>query len=274
MANVTLLLTNGTGNYLRVEQDKADPSNTLYLGDKNEIFLNNGTADYLLADDLSFSKGFCQISCNEIIVLDYSCLKKIDRSTGNVSKFSGECRNPTNLDLKLPTEVVIDKMNRSQLLVADSKTVKSVELATGKVGNIAKMAQTMVSERWIFWGLAQTENGDIYLVNGVAIFKAGYFSGSIVLVAGSPLLLSGSTDGSLAESTFGGMFDIELITPHAVLVADYGSKRIRLVDFIADEVTSIDFCPGLPSDCVPYSLSMAYDTLYIGTNDILILPCK
>ena len=74
---------------------------------------------------------------------DYCCLKKIDRSTGNVSKFSGACLNPTDSDLKLPTEVVIDKMNRSQLLVADGKTVKSVELATGKVEVIA---QIMVSE--------------------------------------------------------------------------------------------------------------------------------
>mgnify|MGYP001803579522 CR=1 FL=1 len=202
---------------------------------------------------------------------DYCCLKKIDRSTGNVSKFSGECLNPTDSDLKLPTEVVIDKMNRSQLLVADGKTVKSVELATGKVGVIA---QIMVSESWIFWGLAQTGNGDIYLVNGVAIYKAGYFSGSIVLIAGSPLLLSGSTDGSLAESTFGNMIDIEPITPHAVLVADYGNKLIRLVDFIADKVTSIDICAGLPSDCVPFALSMANDTLYISTDAILILPCK
>ena len=108
----------------------------------------------------------------------------------------------------------------------------------------------------------------------MAIYKAGYFSGSIVLIAGSPLLLSGSTVGSLAESTFGNMIDIEPITPHAVLVADYGNKLIRLVDFIADKVTSIDICAGLPSDCVPFALSMANDTLYISTDAILILPCK
>ena len=270
MANVTLLPTSDYF-HVKVEQDKADPSNILYVDGQRDFFLNNGTTDYTLADNLDKPWGFCQISCTEIILADSNnyCLQKIDRFTGNVSEFSGVCHYYKDSELKYPTDVVIDKMNRSQLLVADSKTVKSVELSTG---NVSVFAQAMENVK-TFWGLAQTENGDIYLVDYRAIYKAEYFSRSIVLVAGSPSVY-GSTDGSLAQSTFRGIVDIEFITPHAVLVTDYENRLIRLVDFIADKVTSIDVCAGVPSECIPLGLSITNATIYIGTNDILILPCK
>ena len=73
-------------------------------------------------------------------------------------------------------------MNSSQYLVTDMKTVKAVDVVTG---NVTIFAQTFLPDI-SFEEMAQTENGDIFILDTNSIFKADYYSRDVTLIAGNP----------------------------------------------------------------------------------------
>ena len=218
--------------------------------------------------------GFLQTSCTQIIVADppHVCLAMIDRTTGIRSAFSGTCIPSQQKDWINPTSIIIDRMNSSQYLVTDMKTLKAVDVDTG---NVTMFAQTFLPDT-IFEGMAQTENGDIYIIDKYTIFKADYYSRDVTFIAGKPKT-KGRRDGSLTESRFDGLTSIALISPHAFLVADQWNDLIRLVDLTADKVTTFDICSKVQKSkfCDVESVHMTSDTLYVGgDNFIYIIRCK
>ena len=195
----------------------------------------------------------------------------MDRTTGMESVFSRTCIYGQKTDWNFPTTIIIDRMNSSQFLVADIETVKAVDVVTG---NVTVFAQTFLPDIF-FETMAQTENGDIYILDTSTIFKADYYSRDVTLIAGK-LETQGRKDGSLTESRFYDLRSIALISPHAFLVADKGNGLIRLVDVTADKVATFDFCSKVqnPKYCHETSLHMTSDALYVGDNNINIIPCK
>ena len=222
------------------------------------------TADLAIASGIfNFPGSFIQMSCTEIILADAGeyCLKKIDRSIGVVSEFSGVCGNYITSEYAWPTLNIRVKMYSSHLLVADRRLVRAVDIESG---NSSIFAQSSVVRNQI-WDMAQTENGDIYAMTPSSIYKIDYNSRYVALVAGSES--SEPVDGSLSESRFEDMMDIELITEHALLAISSSEPVLRLVDMMTDKVTSIDVGFGLPANCKPYSFRTLQDSLYIGCSD-------
>ena len=255
----------------------ADSSKLIYIG--------NFTGLYVYSDDLTADLAivsgtfqvpwrFIQMSCTEIILADAGqyCLKKIDRSIGVVSEFSGVCGNYITSEYAWPTQIIRDKMNSSHLLVADSRLVRAVDIESG---NSSIFAQSSVVRNQI-WDMAQTENGDIYAMTRTYIFKIDYSCRDVALVAGSSAY-SEPKDGSLYESRFDNLMGIELITEHALLAISSSEPVLRLVDMMTDKVTSIDVGFGLPANCKPYSFRTLHDSLYFGCSDtssIIKFTCR
>ena len=255
----------------QIELDLAESSNIIYIW-QDALSVHNGTAESIIYESILLWD-FLKTSCTEIIVADppHVCLAKIDRTTGIRSAFSGTCIPSQQKDWINPTSIIIDRMNSSQYLVTDMKTVKAVDVVTG---NVTIFAQTFLPDI-SFEEMAQTENGDIYIIDKYTIFKADYYSRDVTLIAGKPKT-KGRKDGSLTESRFYGLTSIALISPHAFLVADEGNHNIRLVDVTADKVTTFDFCSKVQNlrVCNVESVRMTSDALYVGGDYIYIIPCK
>ena len=256
---------------MHFEPDMADSRNIIYLGNQMGIYVHfhNGTDDLTLSENIGWAFGFLQTSCTEILVAatNANCLMKINRTTSMVSEFSGTCKGE-NSELSQPADIAIDRMNHSQYLVTENKALKAVDVETGNVTMFAQPSMTNI----MFLGMAQTENGDIYIHEAKTIFKAGYFNREVRLIAGS-IGMEGFIDGGLADSRFGSLWDIEFITPHAFLVTDLNNHVLRLVDTYEGKVSTIDFCS---TSCNPVSLRKTNNSLYIGgqANAIYIIHCE
>ena len=271
------MFTTSHGNIFELEVDVADSSKLIYIGNFNGLYVYSDdlTADLAIVSGIfTLPCSFIQMSCTEIILADsfQRCLRKIDRSTGDVSEFSGVCKIFYLTEYTWPTEVARDKMNSSQLLVADGKFVRAVDINSG---NSSMFTNSFIWKKNI-WDMAQTENGDIYAMTRTYIFKIDYSSRDVALVAGSSAN-SEPKDGSLYESRFENLMGIELITEHALLAISSSEPVLRLVDMMTDKVTSIDVGFGLPANCKPYSFRTLHDSLYFGCSDtssIIKFTCR
>lgn len=222
--------------------------------------------------------GFTQISINTIIVADMRnhCLRKIERGTRQTSQFSGKCETSglasgiKNGRFSKPWTIVRDVKNSGRLLVTDydNSAIRSVSINTGFVRTLVQ--STMLTRiRYV----VQDKDGDIYVTAYHAVYLITYNDKVIRALSGSQSNY-GYSNKNLRYSRYNMPHDIKIIGYKALLVADSGNRKIRLLDLSTDKVSTAGICSGC-NTLAAYSLLMNNNSMLMGQyQNIQKFKCK
>ena len=263
-----------------MEFDEFIPGNILYT-DRFSMKTTDGVSTQLVAGNPATGgfrdgkglfarfrtiRGFTQISKTVVVLTDYdsSCLRQIDRKTGQTSGYSGTCNDPGYQDgipgqFFFPWSVVTDKMNKRQLFVTDHKNdaLRTVHIELRAAATFVKYhGKTLLRY------LTQDHNGDIFLpIADHALGRISYHDKTTKIISGSPLK-AGDFQDRLSNSIFRVLEGLFFIEPTTLVVADALTNKVNLFDMNTEKVSSLTIC----SDCLnrPYSLLKTNNSLYIG----------
>ena len=245
------------------------------------LMTSDGTTTHVLAGNLThqgYREGiggearfdkiteFAQISKKRVVLADYhdDCLRLIDRTSHSTSVFSGRCQSPRYRDwFRNPWSVVLDKKDKNQLLVADNKkgAVRTVDVTSQAVGTFVKSA----SLTYIRPMTQDEKSGDLYVNAYHAIYRIKYTQRTVSLISGGAGPKYGYRDSMLLDSLFSWPYDLTLINPSTLLVAD--GDRFRLVNMNSDKVTTLNVSNSLYS---ADSLLLTNNTLFVGQRKKII----
>ena len=111
-------------------------------------------------------------------------------------------------------------------------------------------------------GITQEEkSGDLYVTAYDAVYRITYRQRTVSMISGSPGSNYGYRDSTLLDSRFSGPYELILIEPNTLLIADTRNKKLRLVDMNSDQVTTLNVTNSLKS---PISLLLTNNSLYVG----------
>mgnify|MGYP001792451088 CR=1 FL=1 len=214
-----------------MEFDEFIPGNFLYT-DRFSMKTTDGVSTQLVAGNPATGgfrdgkglfarfrtiRGFTQISKTVVVLTDYdsSCLRQIDRETGQTSGYSGTCNDPGNQDgipgqFFFPWSVVTDKMNRRQLFVTDHKNdaLRTVHIELRAAATFVKY-----HGKSLLRYLTQDHNGDIFLpIADHALGRISYHNKTTTIISGSPLK-AGDFQDRLSNSLFRVLEDLFFIEP-------------------------------------------------------------
>ena len=216
--------------------------------------------------------GFAQISEKLVVVADRSndCMRLIDRTTNKTSVFSGQCESRGYDDgspgqFNYPYFVVIDKLNKNQLFIADSanNAVRTVVADSRVVGTFV-WSDSLKHIRCI---TQEEESGDLYVTALNALYRITYTQITVTLISGSPGWNSGYGDSTLLNSLFDYPRELLFITFNTLLIADWDNNKLRLLDMKSDKVTTLHVTNSLYR---PASLLLTNNSLYVGQRRKII----
>ena len=210
--------------------------------------------------------GFAQISEKHVVVADSNnhCMRLIDRSTNKTSVYSGQCKS-RGYEGGLPGQfnyphfVVIDKRHKNQLFISDyfNSAVRNVTVNSRVVGTFVK-TDSLFKIR----GITQEEkSGDLYVIAYHALYRITYIQRTVSLISGSPGSNYGYRDSTLLDSLFKKPYELILIKPNTLLIADVWNSKLRLVHMNSDKVTTLSVTNSLDR---PASLLLTNNSLYVG----------
>ena len=226
--------------------------------------------------------GFRQISPSEVVVTDYGqhCLKLIDRTTLQVSRYAGYCGSAGYVTgtsaarFYYPHSIISDIKRPGMLLVTDygNDAVRHVNTlsssAPHSVSNFYQSTSYLDNPK----GITQHPvNGDLYITNNDnEVWKVTYSSKSISKFAGASS--ASFRDCDFSTSYFNYPRDIIFIADNKLLLADTDNQRLRVLNQQTSHTSSV--CTGRASHidgdmetCTlywPQSLMVLNDTLYVG----------
>ena len=227
-------------------------------------------------------RGFRQISPSEVVVADRNqhCLKIIDRTTLQVSRYAGYCGSSgyvtgtSGARFSYPHTIISDIKRPGMLLVTDSNND-----AVRHVNTLSSSAPHTVSNfyqqtSYLDWPRGITQHhvsGDLYITNSDnEVRKVTYSSKSITKLAGASS--SSFRDCDFGTAYFYNPFEIIFIGENKLMLADYGNHRLRILNLKTSHTSSV--CTGRASHingnmetCTlyyPRSLMVLNDTLYVG----------
>ena len=98
-------------------------------------------------------------------------------------------------------------------------------------------------------GITQEEkSGDLYVTAWHAVYRIAYTQRTVSLISGSPGWHShGYRDSTLLNSLFYNPYELILIKPDTLLVADYDNNKLRIVHMNSDKVRTLNVRSSLPS---------------------------
>ena len=269
-----------------MELDRYRPGYLLYT-EETALMTSDGTTTHLIAGNstqygyregvgaearFTYIYGFAQISEKLVVVADSNnnCLRLIDRSTNKTSVFSGLCESrgyedgsPGQFDY--PYFVVIDKRDKNQLFIADSSNA-----AVRNVTVNSRVAGTFVQSDSLKYirGITQEEkSGDLYVTAYHALYRITYIQRTVSLISGSPGSNYGYRDSTLLDSLFKKPYELILIKPNTLLIADVWNSKLRLVHMNSDKVTTLSVTNSLDR---PTSLLLTNNSLYVGQWEKII----
>ena len=203
---------------------------------------------------------FAQISKKRVVLADYhnDCLRLIDRTSYSTSasvRYRHWFRNPWS--------VLLDKKDKIQLFVADNKkgAVRTVDVTSQAVGTFVKSASlTYIRPR-----TQDEKSGDLYVNAYHAKYRIKYTQRTVSLISGGAGPKYGYRDSMLLDSLFSWPYDLTLINPSTLLVAD--GDIFRLVNMNSDKVTTLNVSNSLYS---ADSLLLTNNTLFVGQRKKII----
>ena len=226
--------------------------------------------------------GFRQISPSEVVVTDYSqhCLKLIDRTTLQVSRYAGYCggygyvTGTSAARFTSPHSIISDIKRPGMLLVTDywNDAVRHVNTlsssAPHSVSNFYQSTSYLDGPRGI---TQQPVSGDLYITSDHhEVWKVTYSSKSISKLAGASS--ASFRDCDFSTSYFKYPREIIFIADNKLLLADTGNHKLRVMNQQTSHTSSV--CTGSHSHidgdmetCTlfyPHSLMVLNDTLYVG----------
>ena len=264
-----------------MELDRNRPGSLLYT-ENTALMTYDGTTTHLIAGSSTQSgyregvgaearfyyiPGFAQISEKLVVVADSGnhCLRLINRSTNKTSVFSGQCESPgyqggSQGQFDKPFYVVIDKRDKNQLFITDSgnAAVRTVDV-NSRVADTFVESDSLKDIRGI---TQEEESGDLYSIAYHAVYRITYIQKTVSLISGSPGRNSrGYRDSTLLNSLFEYPYELILIKPNTLLIADCYNNKLRLVDMNSDKVTTLNVTNSLN---YPASLLLTNNSLYVG----------
>ena len=162
-----------------------------------------------------------------------------------------------------PRSVLLDKTDKNQLVVADNKkgAVRTVDVTSQAVGMFVKSATL----KYIRPMTQDEKSGDLYVNAYHAIYRIKYTQITVSLISGGAGPKYGYRDSMLLDSLFFWPYDLTLINPSSLLVAD--GDRFRLVDMNSDKVTTLNVSNSLYS---ADSLLLTNNTPFVGQRKKII----
>ena len=280
----TFIETESTVKHM--EPDLFIKGNILYI-DRCALKTTDGVTSTTIAGHCSpkFGLGltsFRQISPSEVVVTDsiQNCLKLIDRTTLQVSRYAGYCGSAGYVTgtsaarFTSPYSIISDIKRPGMLLVTDywNNAVRHVNTlsssAPHSVSNFVQSTSYLDGPR----GITQHHvSGDLYITTANnEVWKVTYSSKSTSKFAGASS--ASFKDCDFSTSYFNYPRDIIFIADNKLLLADTNNQRLRVLNQQTSHTSSV--CTGsyghIDGDmdtCTlyyPRSLMVLNDTLYVG----------
>lgn len=223
--------------------------------------------------------GFYQLNETLVVSVDITqpCIRLVDRTNFNqATTYAGLCRmfgrgyeDGENARFGKPLSILLDIKNSSRLLVTDKENdaIREIHVESGFVDTFYKVGKIYGPKDMH----QDSVNGDLYITDQYSrIFILRYNSLDKIQISSSN---EGYFDGSFQDARFQQPAEMYLINGRtALLVADHGNHRLRIMDLVTNSTTSV--CSGAighnDSDLEtcsldsPRSLLIIADTLYIG----------
>lgn len=295
--NLETLTNEGIGTYYVLQEDLNGSGNIIAAFENAVVSINSGgeiveTIAGSLTDSGYYEgqrhlarfnqvQGIYQVNGTTVIVSDHgnSCLRKIERWTGQTSPYAGECETPSYVDGSLSearfTKPVDLKPNGEVgkfVVVEFDGRLRTVDIENGLVDTLINLSGRY-SGFTHFLYISPTE---MYVTANYGIItiendSGNWYSGGTV---------PGAIDANRTQSLYRDPQGIVSLTSNHLLLADKTNYKLRLISK-SGSVTSI--CTGTfgaddgsVDTCTlsrPYSLLVSNDRLYVGeTARISSLP--
>ena len=101
----------------------------------------------------------------------------------------------------------------------------------------------------------------MYVIAYHALYRITYIQRTVSLISGSPGSNYGYRDSTLLDSLFKKPYELILIKPNTLLIADVWNSKLRLVHMNSDKVTTLSVTNSLDR---PASLLLTNNSLYVG----------
>ena len=278
-----------------IEPDQYVPGNILF-SDGHALKTTDGTTTSLIAGSSSsgystssgssarfnYLFGFHQITATRVFLVDsYNhCMRMLDR-TSNASyvSYAGYCCNAGYADgtsrapFYSPWSAIADKKATGRLLVTDKSNHAIRHVYTNYHGyQYVTTFYRSTSSLQNPTGITQEHtSGDLFITTQARyVYKLAYSSKAQTLLSGTAS--SGFQDGFFCQTLFYAPYELLLLRPHKLLIADSHNHRLRVLDL--NSLMTSSLCSGTSGTvdgnltaCTlqyPYSLAVINDSLFIG----------
>ena len=280
-----------------IEPDQYVPGNILF-SDSHSLKTTDGTTTSLIAGSSSSGysmssgssarfrdiTGFHQVTSTRVFLVDTGnhCMRMLDR-TSNASyvSYAGRCCTRSYADgtssarFYYPRSAIADKKASGRLLVTDRNYHAIRHVYTSPSSGSYHYVTTFFRSSSSIYprGITQeSSSGDLFITSdgNYNIYRLSYTSKTLTLVSG--ISSSGFHDGYPCQTRFHNPYDLLLLGPHTLLIADVSNNRLRLLDLIS--FMTISLCSGAATTtdgnltaCTirsPYSVTAIHDSLFIG----------
>jgi len=217
-----------------MELDKYKNDGSLLLGTTSGLLTTDGQTTSTLVTFLV--TGFTQLNTTHVVLVGYNshCIKLLTRGDNNIKVMAGSCGTRGYKEggvgvgqLHSPWGIQIDARNTRKLLVTDenNNALRSVDMKTGELSTVINTGFSY--PRGLLWAGRQLIVASQYqYISQVSWSSNGAVSNT--LLAGSTS--NGDVIGSFDIARFYYPHDIEEVTDNLYLVADYGNKKLKLMD--------------------------------------------
>jgi len=257
-----------------MELDKYKNDGSFLLGTSSGLLTTDGQTSSALVS--SYVTGFAQLNTTHVVLVDRNsyCIKLLTREDNNIKVMAGSCGAYGYKEggvgvgqLRHAWGVQVDVQNPGKLLVAgeSNNAIRSVDIKTGELSTVVNTGFNNPLN--LMWAGRQllVVNHHSY-ISQVSWSTNGTVSNT--LLAGSTH--SGDVIGSFDNARFYLPYDIEKVTDNLFLVAEYGSRKLKLMDMKKRIVGPVCFKgedPCTESSLVPerpHALMNVGGAIYVG----------
>jgi len=218
-----------------MELDKYKNDGSFLLGTSSSLLTTDGQTTSTLVS--FYVAGFTQINTTHIVLVNRNshCIKLLTREDNNNKVMAGSCGNAGYREGRVgvgqfhrPYGVQIDVRNPGKLLVTDesNNALRSVDMGTGELSTIIQT--DFKRPRGALWAGKNLLIANWYNdVSQVSWSSDGTVSNT--LLAGSTTT-GGDVIGSFDITRFSRPCEIERVGDNMYLVADFGNRKLKLMD--------------------------------------------
>jgi len=218
-----------------MELDKYKNDGSFLLGTSSGLLTTDGKTTSTLVS--FYVAGFAQVNTTHVVVADHRsfCLRMLNRKDNSSKVMAGSCGNDGYKEggvgvgrMRSPYGVHIDVRNPGKLLVADefNHALRSVDMETGELSTVIQT--NFKRPRSLVWAGENLLIANWYNdVSQVSWSSDGTVSNT--LLAGA-LVNGADVIGSLDVARFASPHDVEKVTDNLYLVADFGNRKLKLMD--------------------------------------------